>query len=112
MVILDLSVFATYHMAVWTGPGFLENYIVKVSSAHSPMPEETGLNDAMEKSSTNIDPEINNMGTKFPIQVANASIPPWEYCEVCELHKKWYSHHCVVCGKCVVRMDHHCRKLV
>lgn len=37
-------------------------------------------------------------------------IPEIPYCGSCKKVKVWYSHHCVVCQACVIRMDHHCRK--
>ncbi|PLW55702.1 hypothetical protein PCANC_04646 [Puccinia coronata f. sp. avenae] len=30
------------------------------------------------------------------------------YCRKCELYKADRSHHCSSCGRCVLRMDHHC----
>lgn len=38
--------------------------------------------------------------------------PALDYCGTCNKVKVWYSHHCVVCGECVIRMDHHCRKII
>lgn len=31
-----------------------------------------------------------------------------QYCSVCEGYKAPRSHHCRKCGKCVMKMDHHC----
>ena len=30
------------------------------------------------------------------------------YCKKCQRHKPPRTHHCRVCNKCVLRMDHHC----
>lgn len=32
----------------------------------------------------------------------------WRYCERCEAIRPPRAHHCSVCKKCVIRMDHHC----
>lgn len=32
----------------------------------------------------------------------------WRYCRKCENFKPDRSHHCSMCGRCVLRMDHHC----
>lgn len=31
-------------------------------------------------------------------------------CDKCDSFKPLRAHHCSVCGKCVLKMDHHCRK--
>ena len=33
------------------------------------------------------------------------------YCETCKLLKPERCHHCRQCGKCILRMDHHCNWL-
>jgi len=32
----------------------------------------------------------------------------WDYCKYCECLKPERTHHCTVCNKCTLRMDHHC----
>ena len=32
----------------------------------------------------------------------------FRYCKTCDGLKPPRSHHCSICGKCVMRMDHHC----
>jgi palmitoyltransferase len=34
--------------------------------------------------------------------------PCWRFCDRCALPKPPLSHHCSVCGSCVLRADHHC----
>lgn len=29
-------------------------------------------------------------------------------CHTCKMVKPWRTHHCQICGRCVLRMDHHC----
>jgi len=29
-------------------------------------------------------------------------------CYTCKMVKPWRTHHCQICGRCVLRMDHHC----
>lgn len=34
------------------------------------------------------------------------SKPRW--CRICLAHKPPRSHHCSYCGRCILKMDHHC----
>lgn len=33
-----------------------------------------------------------------------------QYCQVCKGFKAPRSHHCSQCNRCVMKMEHHCRK--
>ncbi len=44
-------------------------------------------------------------------QQSNSTVPPSptkRYCFKCSLFKPERTHHCQVCGRCVLKMDHHC----
>merc|ERR1712087_48802 len=30
------------------------------------------------------------------------------YCNQCQCYKSWRAHHCSICKRCVLKMDHHC----
>eukprot|EP00798_Chlamydomonas_sp_ICE-L_P005203 gene5203-18430_t len=32
----------------------------------------------------------------------------WRWCKKCDLPKPTLSHHCSICNRCTLRMDHHC----
>lgn len=38
----------------------------------------------------------------------NATHFDWNYCRRCRCVKPPHAHHCRVCGKCILHMDHHC----
>lgn len=50
------------------------------------------------------DPEFNTHN------VSNIHIlsKPYRYCYECKQVKPYRTHHCSVCNKCIMRMDHHC----
>ncbi|CAK0878777.1 unnamed protein product [Prorocentrum cordatum] len=53
---------------------------------------------------------VNEVGDALPIA---PSRPEWQpgkatFCKKCNLPRPERAHHCVICGVCVLRMDHHC----
>ena len=48
-------------------------------------------------------------GTPARIAVDPERIIPELYCYKCRQYKPERAHHCQVCKRCVMRMDHHCR---
>ena len=47
-------------------------------------------------------------GTIIEIRKDDHSFLQFRYCRKCKSLKPPRTHHCSVCGKCVMRMDHHC----
>ncbi|KAG7529039.1 hypothetical protein FFLO_05801 [Filobasidium floriforme] len=49
---------------------------------------------------------------QFQDQAPSRPFPPDQkeqaYCSYCQIYKPWRSHHCRVCGVCVLGMDHDC----
>jgi hypothetical protein len=45
---------------------------------------------------------------KIKIDPTNKSFVGFRYCKKCNDIKPPRTHHCSICGKCVMRMDHHC----
>lgn len=39
---------------------------------------------------------------------ADPSVPFKKYCRRCKAYKPQRAHHCSICGRCIVKMDHHC----
>lgn len=42
------------------------------------------------------------------VQRKRSSNKPYRYCKRCQVYKPPRTHHCSICGTCVLRMDHHC----
>ena len=51
---------------------------------------------------------IKNNYQMFPNYDMLKEIVQYRYCKKCKGLKPPRTHHCSVCGKCVLRMDHHC----
>ncbi len=63
--------------------------------------------------------DVENVGESFSLQLNSAAnyennyensphLGNEEYCLKCEAYKPERSHHCSICQKCVLKMDHHC----
>ncbi|KAL6759783.1 DHHC palmitoyltransferase-domain-containing protein [Haematococcus lacustris] len=47
--------------------------------------------------------------TDAPAEELHALLmPEWRWCRQCALPKPPLAHHCSICNKCVLKMDHHC----
>ena len=53
---------------------------------------------------------MNDNFTKYQINVNERlnSFMGYRVCKKCKILKPPRSHHCSICGECVMRMDHHC----
>lgn len=45
------------------------------------------------------------------IQEPAEQIAPLRWCKECRYYKSPKSHHCSICQRCVLKMDHHCESL-
>ncbi|KAI0301090.1 DHHC palmitoyltransferase-domain-containing protein [Multifurca ochricompacta] len=58
--------------------------------------------------------QTNDAGGEISLEVALLSTPPEDYtqpgkwCRICWKPKPERTHHCSQCGRCVLKMDHHC----
>jgi len=110
---MDAAVIAAYELCVFTGPGFTRDYLqpladkrLEVEDGHIFQPQEASLKELSEL------PVAQQLATDQELGTGRAERPQqrvWEFCLECRVEKRWYSHHCFICNKCVIRMDHHCR---
>ncbi|KAK9742821.1 hypothetical protein RND81_03G199500 [Saponaria officinalis] len=61
---------------------------------------------AIDEESGEADPL--NMSQYSGIQTGDPSHPKVRFCRKCDQFKPARCHHCSVCGRCVLKMDHHC----
>jgi palmitoyltransferase len=53
---------------------------------------------------------VRSMGDALPVVPA---LPEWQpgkatFCRRCDIPRPERAHHCIICGVCVLRLDHHC----
>ena len=114
MLAMDAAVLAAYWLCVFTGPGFTTDYLApQPVDADEPGPfgahgaglkEHSELRELQPAADPELGPEL-GFEPRGPEQRR-----VWEFCATCRVPKKWYAHHCFICNKCVIRMDHHCRR--
>lgn len=110
LLMLDITVFVSYQLCVFTGPGFVTDYVEPFN----------GTNSDVEIQEMSDIPAVLHLQDLENSQIHEEGIERkenkrqevrWEYCETCRVNKYWYAHHCFICNRCVIRMDHHCRKM-
>ncbi|ETO06476.1 hypothetical protein RFI_30915 [Reticulomyxa filosa] len=82
---LFVSVLFNHQSCVWISPGYAPKCTDGYSSKYQNVPDEY----------FKYDPELKNDETV-------------RYCKQCQTEKPWRAHHCRVCNRCILRMDHHC----
>ena len=130
MLPANLCAAVSYYLCVCRGPGFLKKYLQEQANHERHEHQEVAAQHSVGDLVLSTDPELGQMNS-LACQVVDAGQPqqdqqvgqtirpgeaqvaiePWTWCEICEVSKHWYSHHCIVCQACVIRMDHHCRSL-
>lgn len=114
MLASDAAVLAAYELCVFTGPGFTTDYL-QPRAANSLATEERG---ALQPQDASLKELSVLPGGEQPAgdeelgaeRGGHEQGRVWEHCATCRVDKKWYSHHCFICNRCVIRMDHHCRR--
>ncbi|KAH9322011.1 hypothetical protein KI387_016650 [Taxus chinensis] len=90
-----------YFTVVLTDPG-------GIPSNWRPMIDEEDVEAHTMAISANLPPG-SNVGTfPQPLVSTMSHVPGLRYCNKCENYKPPRCHHCRVCQRCILKMDHHC----
>eukprot|EP00484_Ammonia_sp_Unknown_P008938 CAMPEP_0197056366 /NCGR_PEP_ID=MMETSP1384-20130603/83433_1 /TAXON_ID=29189 /ORGANISM="Ammonia sp." /LENGTH=405 /DNA_ID=CAMNT_0042490319 /DNA_START=37 /DNA_END=1254 /DNA_ORIENTATION=- len=84
-IFLLVNVVFNHQSCVWTSPGYGPLSIPKYPKGTQEIPGKYYKYDPELKSSAVI-----------------------RYCNQCQCYKPWRAHHCSICKRCVLKMDHHC----
>lgn len=90
MIIIDVYYLFHFTSTCLKDPGYLNEFFKNLESRDSS--EEFTL--AKENKSED----------QEPIHVS--------FCNTCNVYKVLEAHHCFLCKKCVIDLDHHCRKFI
>lgn len=90
-----------YFMVVLTDPG-------GVPSNWRPVVDEEDLEAHTMAMSETLPPGSNVVNYPQPLVSSTDQVPGLRYCNKCENYKPPRCHHCRVCQRCILKMDHHC----
>ena len=130
------NVLLNYWLCVTTSPGYTTDLTAAVSRATAPLPESlpvfrrstqcrrdhspqtgprvatiTSTSIAAARSGINVLTYATAslaLNALADVQDFEAAPPAPRFCDTCNCPKPALAHHCHICDKCVLRMDHHC----
>jgi len=82
---IGTNIVFNHQSCVWTSPGYSPLSIDKYPKQFQHQPSQF----------YKLDPELKSSDVI-------------RYCNQCQCYKSWRAHHCSICKRCVLKMDHHC----
>lgn len=86
------------------------SFIKAIITKHTPVPEQYRLTQEQLRQLDDAEDEkeyLTELAKKLPVQMLSQS-GGIRYCQRCRLIKPDRCHHCSLCNRCVLKMDHHC----